>query len=116
FQALEDEVHAELLTTLHAEAVGPDVIFVLNVFLGPLDGDVMIAREGFDPLPILVAAFSQSLFGDGINSVHIAEKVDHMRRTGQQRQISLDDDTVKTVVYKNQQAAKQFAEGFHRSS
>src|SRR5690349_8423608 len=45
------------------------------------------AREGFYPLPIFVGAFRQSLFGDGIDSVHIAEKVDH-----------------------------QFAECFHRSS
>ena len=51
----------------------------------------MVAREGFYPLPILVGAFSQNLFGDGIDSVHIAEKVDHMRRTRQQGQISLNE-------------------------
>src|SRR6266404_52914 len=28
----------------------------------------------------------------------------------------MNDDSVKTVVYKSQQAAKQFAEVFHRSS
>jgi hypothetical protein len=38
-----------------------------------------------------------------------------MRGTGQQGQVSLDDDTVKTVIYKNQEAFKELREGFHRS-
>jgi len=33
-----------------------------------------------------------------------------------ERQITLDDDTVETVVYQNQQAAQQLGEGFPRSS
>src|SRR5229473_1192516 len=34
---------------------------------------------------------------------------------GQQRQVSLDDDAVETVIYKNQEAFKKLREGFHRS-
>jgi hypothetical protein len=48
--------------------------------------------------------------------VHVAEEMDHMLGAGQQRQISLDDDAVETMVYKSQQAAEQLAEGFHRSA
>jgi len=41
--------------------------------------------------------------------------MDDMLRTGQQRQVSLDDDAVKTVIHKNQEALKKLREGFHRS-
>ena len=34
----------------------------------------------------------------------------------QKRQVALDDDAIETVVYKGEQAAKQRAERFHRSS
>ena len=38
-----------------------------------------------------------------------------MLGTGEQRQVSLDDDAVETVVYKSQQeTAEQLSEGFHR--
>jgi YVTN family beta-propeller protein len=38
-----------------------------------------------------------------------------VRRSAQQRHVSLDDHAVKTVVYKNQEAFKELREGFHRS-
>jgi len=46
--------------------------------------------------------------------VHVAEEMDDVFRPRQQRQVSLDDDAVETVVYKSQQAAKQLVEEFHR--
>jgi hypothetical protein len=36
--------------------------------------------------------------------------------TAQIAQVAVDGNTVETVVYKNQQAAKQSVEGFNRSS
>src|SRR5438874_12951970 len=33
FHALKDEVNAEALTAFHTEAIGPDVILLLQVFL-----------------------------------------------------------------------------------
>jgi hypothetical protein len=33
---------------------------------------------------------------------------------GHQRQVSLDDDAVETVIYKNQEAFKKLREDFHR--
>jgi hypothetical protein len=48
--------------------------------------------------------------------VHIAEEMDDTLGAGQQRQISLDDDTVETMVDKSQQAAEQLAKSFHRSA
>src|SRR6266481_3628828 len=50
------------------------------------------------------------------NTDHVAEKVDHLFRTRQPAQISVDDYAVESVVYRNQQAGKQLCEEFHRSS
>ena len=47
--------------------------------------------------------------------MHIAEKMHDVFGTGQQRHVPLDDDTVETVMYKNQEAFQQLREGFHRS-
>jgi hypothetical protein len=47
--------------------------------------------------------------------MHVAEEMDDMLGSGQQRQVALNDDPVKTVIYKNQEALKELREGFHRS-
>jgi hypothetical protein len=47
--------------------------------------------------------------------MHIAEKMNDVLGTRQQRQVSLDDNAVETVIYKNQEAFKELREGFHRS-
>jgi len=46
----------------------------------------------------------------------VAEEMHDMLGAGEQGQIALDDDTVETMVYKNQQAAQPLVKGFHRSS
>ena len=45
---------------------------------------------------------------------HVLKEIRHLPRTGQPTQIAVDNDTVKTVVYKEQQAAKQLCECLHR--
>jgi len=76
----------------------------------------MVAGESFHPTLILLGSLGQNLLGDGINPMHVAEEMHDVLGPRQQRQVSLDDDAVETVVYKSQQAAEQLAEGFHRSS
>ena len=57
-------------------------------------------------------ALGQDLRSDGILAVHVAEEMHDVLGTGQQRKVSLDDDTVKTVIYKNQEAFQKLHEGF----
>ena len=44
----------------------------------------------------------------------VAEEVDDALGAGEQGQMAEDDDTIETVVYQGQQAAKQLCEGLHR--
>jgi hypothetical protein len=59
---------------------------------------------------------TQDFFTDGLDLVDVAEEVDDVLRAGEQGQRTEDDDTVETVVYQGQQAAKQLGEDLHRSS
>ena len=113
---LEDKIDAVGVLSRHAALPGQDMIFLAHPLLGPLDRQPMVAGEGFHPLLVFVGPLGQSLLGDGINAMHVAEEMDDVLRPREQRQVPLDDDTVETMVYKSQQAAKQLAEGFHRSS
>ena len=45
----------------------------------------MVARESFHPLLVLVGPLGQSLFGDGVDAVHVAKKINDVLGTGEQR-------------------------------
>jgi hypothetical protein len=76
----------------------------------------MVASEGFHPMLVVLRSLPQRLLGNGVDAVHVAKEINDVRRTSEQREITLDDDAIKAVVYKDQQAGQQLAEGFHRSS
>src|SRR6476646_511115 len=95
--------------------MGPDAIFFAHALFRFQHGDFVVAGIASDPSPVLRGSFRQDLWRDGIQAVHVAEEMDDVFRTGQQRQVSLDDDAVETVIYKNQEACKELREGFHRS-
>jgi len=122
FEALEDKVDAIFPLALESLSVGADVVLLLQLLrleylgIGPLDGNVVVAGVGLDPLLVLLRPFGQRLLGQGIDVVYVAEEVHQVLRSCQQREVPLDDDAIETVVYKQEQAAKQLVEGFHRSS
>ena len=110
FHALEDEIDAIAAGPLHAAQPGPDVILFADTFLGPFDGDLVIAGERLHPLPILAGSLAEDLFVHHRNADHVAEKVDHLLGAGQAAEVAMDDDAVEAVVYKNQQAVEQLCE------
>src|SRR5947209_12655962 len=76
----------------------------------------MIAGIAFDPGLIIPAASGEHFFTEHRLAQHRAEKVFHLARARQTAQIAVDDDPIKTVIYKKKQAAKQLCKQFHRSS
>jgi hypothetical protein len=67
--------------------------------------------EGFHPSVVIVSPLTQDLFADGVDEVDVTEEMDNVFGAGEQGQMTEDDDTVETVVYQGQQAAKQLCEG-----
>ena len=114
--AAQDVIDAELVLPTHPLKGRSHVILLAHAFFGPLDGNPMIGSVGVHPTPIAVGALPQGLLRDGPDAVDVPEKVDNVFLAGQQRQISQDDHSVETVIYKGQQAAKELVKGFHRSA
>jgi hypothetical protein len=72
--------------------------------------------EGFHPVVVIVGPLTQDLFADDVDLMNVTEEVDDVFRAGEQGQMTEDDDTVETVVYQGQQAAKELGEDLHGSS
>jgi hypothetical protein len=121
-EAFENEVRSVPVAPFHAPAVRTDVLFTRQPLgfqrfvVSPLDWNPVLLSEGFDPQLVLLRALSQGLFGNRVDAVHVPEEMDNVFLARQQRQLPLNDDAIKTVIYKDQQAAEQLVEGFHRSS
>ena len=103
------------IVPLHALQVRPDSILFLDALLWVQDGDLVVAGVCLHPSSVFLGPLGQGCFGDRILAVHITEEMHDMLRARQHRQVSLDDDAVETVIYKNQEAFKELREGFHRS-
>ena len=76
----------------------------------------MIAGVGLDPGLIITGALAENLLVHRREAENLVKEVNHLFGAGQTAQVAIDDDTVETVIYKNQQAAKQLAKQLHRSS
>ena len=73
--ALEDEVHAVALGTHQRAQPALNVVLLAHALLGPLDGRVVIAGKGLDPVLILPGAPAEDLFVDHRNADHVTEEV-----------------------------------------
>lgn len=92
------------------------MVFLAQTLLGPLDGDLVIASEGFHPVAVVVGAPAEHLLADYRDSQDLPEEMHHLFGPGQAAEVAVDDDAVEAVVYKDQQAGEQLCEKFHRSS
>src|SRR5215469_4713064 len=69
FLGFEDEVDAKAFATFHGQEVGTGVVFLpeaflLHVRIGPLNGDAVVASEGFHPLLVVLRSPPQRLLGN----------------------------------------------------
>src|SRR5205814_9995908 len=92
-----------------------DAILLAHTFLCFQHGDSVVAGVAFHPSPIFGSPLGQDLRGDGILAMHVAEEIYDVFGARQQRQVSLDDDAVETVIYKNQAWVKALRENFRLS-
>ncbi len=114
--ALEDEVDPIALGSFHAAQQRLDKLFLFNPLLCPLDGNVLISSKPFHPALVVVRPLSQHLFGNQRDTHYFVKEVNHVLRTRQHREITVDHDTVETVVDKNDQVAIQAHKRFHGPS
>src|ERR1017187_2419045 len=75
----------------------------------------MVEGKRLHPCLILIGPPRQNFLADHRLAYHVLKEMNHLPWPGQSAQITVDHHPVKTVVYKEQQAAKQPCECFHRS-
>ena len=113
FHTLQDEVNAVLLSFLHAPQVRAKVILLAHSLFRPGDGEAMVAGEGLDPMLVIVGSPREHLFGDLRYPDDLTEEVHDLTGPGEPGQITVNDDTVETVVDEHEQIAEQLGEQFH---
>ena len=114
--AFKDEIDAVSIPLLHPAQSGQHVVFLADSLASPLNRELMVAGVRLHPALVVVGASAQHFFVHHRKAEHLPEEEDHLLRPRQATEVTVDDDAVETVVYKNQQAAKQLCESLHRSS
>jgi hypothetical protein len=80
--ALEDEVHTVEVSLLHPPPRRFQVILFADSFLGPLDGNQMVASVGLHPALVVVRPLGEDLLGDHRYPHHFPEEVDNLLGSG----------------------------------
>jgi len=78
FHALEDEVDAIGILLHQAAHRRQNVVFLAHTFSRPLNGDLVIAREGFHPVPVIVGPLAQNFLAHHRNPQHRAKEMNHL--------------------------------------
>jgi hypothetical protein len=78
--------------------------------LGPLDGDVVVAGKSFHPVLIVIGTLAEHLLAQDWNSEDLAKEMNHLLGPRQSAQVTVDDDSVEAVIYKEQQSAEKLRE------
>jgi hypothetical protein len=82
FHALEDKVNSPGILLHHPSQPGQHVIFLANTFSRPLDRDVVVAGEGFHPVPVIAGALAENFLAHQRNTEDVAHEVNHLFRPG----------------------------------
>ena len=110
FHALENEIDSIGALLAHSAQPGQDLILFADTFLGPLDGDVVVAGKSFHPVLIVIGTLAEHFLAQDWNSEDLAKEMNHLLGPRQSAQVTVDDDSIEAVVYKEQQPAKKLPE------
>src|SRR5260221_3094775 len=112
--ALEDEVDTIAVAPGHAVQPRQDMVFLAHPLLGPHDRELVIARIGFNPAPVIFRPLAQHLLADLRHAEDAMEEVDDQFRPRQRRQIAVNDNPVEAVIDEGEKIAEQPGEDVHR--
>jgi hypothetical protein len=115
FHALENEIDAVGTLLAHPAQPGQDVILFADPFLGPLQGEVVVAGKGFHPVLVVGGALAEDFLAQDGDPEELAKEMNHVLRPRQAAQVTVDDDSVEAVVDKEQQPAEKLREPFHEN-
>ena len=68
--------------------------------LGPLDENFVVPRKSFHPVLIVIGTLAEHFFAHDWNSDDLAKEMNHLLRSRQSAQVTVDDDSVKQIADK----------------
>ena len=113
FHALENEIDSIGALLAHPAQPGQHVILFADPFLGPLEGNVVVAGKGFHPVLVVGGALAEDFLAQDGDTEELAKEMNDLLRSRQAAQVAVDDDSVEAVVDKEQQPAEKLREPFH---
>lgn len=87
-------------------SAGQNVVLFSGSLFGPFQRDFVVAGKDLAPIPVIVGALGEEFFAHHRDAQDLPEEVDHLLRSGQAAQVTVDDDAVDTVIDKNQETPK----------
>ena len=113
FHAFKDEINPITVRPFHASQDGSNIVLFADSLFSPFDRNRMIECKGFHPVLVIRGPLTKHVLIDHADAEHVAKKVDHLFGTREAAEISMDDDPIKTVIYKDEQITKDFRESLH---
>ena len=65
--------------------------------LGPLDENVVVPGKSFHPVLIVIGTLAEHFFAHDWNSDDLAKEMNHLLRSRQSAQVTVDDDSVEAA-------------------
>jgi hypothetical protein len=81
FHTLENEVDPVRVLPQHFAQPRLHIVFLTHALLGPLNGDVVIAGKGLDPVLVVGRPLAQNVFADDGNADHPVEEMHNLFRS-----------------------------------
>ena len=72
--------------------------------LGPLDENVVVPGKSFHPVLIVIGTLAEHFFAHDWNSDDLAKEMNHLLRSRQSAQVTVDDDSVEAAPQREQRA------------
>ena len=99
FHALENEIDSVGAILAHRAQPGQDIILFPDAFLGPLDGNLVVAGKGFHPVLVVEGTLGKRILVHDWHTNDLAKEMNHLLRPRQAAQVAVDDDSIEAVVY-----------------
>ena len=86
--------------------LGGYVLFFAHSLFRPLDGDVMVAGVGLDPVPVIAGALAEHFFAHHREAQNLTDEIHHLLGSREPAQVAVNDHAVEAVVDKGQQISE----------
>jgi hypothetical protein len=106
FHALEDEIDPVSILPHQTMQAWRHVVFFADSLFRPLDGDVVVAGIGLDPVPVIFGALAKHFWTHHREAQNLTDEIHHLLGSRQTTQVAVNDDAIEAVIDEGQQTSE----------